>query len=49
MKPHIFKRGGWWYCGWSVPIWGERGRMMNGCASGRTPLKAYLILMAYPA
>lgn len=41
-KPHLFKRGAWWYCGWS-------GRMINGCASGRTPLKAYLILMAYPA
>jgi hypothetical protein len=44
-KPHIFKRGAWWYCGWS----GNSGRVINGCASGRTPLKAYLILMAYPA
>ena len=43
-KPHIFKRGDWWYCGWRLQPW----NMVNGCASGRTPLKAYLILMAYP-
>ena len=40
-KPHLFRWRGWWFCG-------VYGRMINGCASGRSPIEAWLEWTANP-